>query len=111
MEIAKRQFQAATIRGEGERRHGYAVSAEYDARQDRLVVGLNTGVVFMVSVRLLEGLADADAEELAEIEISPAGLGLHRPRLEADIYVPALMHGVFGTKSWMAGLRDATGGH
>lgn len=47
---------------------------------------------------------------MAEIEISPAGLGLHWPRLDADVYVPALMQGVFGTRRWMAALLGPAGG-
>ena len=50
-------------------------------------------------------------QNLAEIEISPAGLGLHWPRLDADVYVPALLQGVFGSKSWIARQLGAAGGH
>ena len=110
MEISEQDFQTAVLRGEETRRNGYAVSAEYDAHQNRLVVGLSSGVIIMVPVHLLEGLAEARAEDLAEIEISPAGLGLHWPRLDADVYVPALMQGVFGTRRWMAAQLGATGG-
>ena len=110
MEISEQEFQAAVLRGEETRRNGYAVSAEYDAHQNRLVVGLSSGVIIMVPVHLLEGLAEARAEDLAEIEISPAGLGLHWPRLDADVYVPALMQGVFGTRRWMAAQLGASGG-
>ena len=110
MEISEQEFQAAVLRGEEMRRNGYAVSAEYDARQNRLVVGLSNGVVIMVPVHLLEELAEAGADDLAEIEISPAGLGLHWPRLDADVYVPALMQGVFGTRRWMAAQLGASGG-
>ncbi|MBB1499615.1 DUF2442 domain-containing protein [Paracoccus sp. MC1862] len=110
MEISEQEFQAAVLRGEEIRRNGYAVSAEYDAHQNRLVVGLNNGVVIMVPVHLLEELAEAGADDLAEIEISPAGLGLHWPRLDADVYVPALMQGVFGTRRWMAAQLGASGG-
>jgi len=46
----------------------------------------------------------------ADIEISPAGLGLHWRRLDADLYVPALLQGVFGSKSWMARQLGAEGG-
>ncbi|MBR5949894.1 MAG: DUF2442 domain-containing protein [Actinomycetaceae bacterium] len=53
---------------------------------------------------LAEGLAGAAPGDLAEIEISPAGLGLHWPRLDADLYVPALLQGVFGSQAWMARL-------
>ena len=39
-----------------------------------------------------------------------AGLGLHWPVLDADIYVPALLAGVFGSRSWMASVLGAKGG-
>ena len=94
MEISEQDFTAAVARGEQTRQGGYAVTAEYDRRQGRLVVGLNNGVTIMVPVTLLEGLADAADDDLTEIEITPAGLGLHWPRLDADVYVPSLMHGV-----------------
>jgi Protein of unknown function (DUF2442) len=45
--------------------------------------------------------------DLADIEISPTGLGLHWPWLDADLYLPALMEGVFGTRRWMAHVIDA----
>lgn len=111
MEISEQGFQTATARGEQTRQGGYAVSAKYDTRNNRLVVKLNTGVVIMVPIHLLEDLAGThDHHDLCEIEITPAGLGLHWPKLDADVYVPALMHGVFGTKSWMAAQLGATGG-
>ena len=59
---------------------------------------------------ILEALADAQDSDLAEIEITPTGLGLHWPKLDADVYVPALMQGVFGTKRWMAAQLGASGG-
>ncbi|MGQ3673354.1 DUF2442 domain-containing protein [Xanthobacter sp. TB0136] len=110
MAISEQDFTAAVARGEQARQGGYAVTAEYDPRQGRLVVGLNNGVIVMVPVTLLEGLANAAPDDLAEIEITPAGLGLHWPRLDADVYVPALMQGVFGSKRWMAAQLGASGG-
>jgi len=52
-----------------------------------VVVGLNTGVEFGFPAKLAEGLSGASPESLSEIEISPAGLGLHWPRLDADLNV------------------------
>ncbi len=57
-----------------------------------------------------QGLAGAKAADLADIEISPAGLGLHWPRLDADLYLPTLMEGVFGTRRWMAEFMGKAGG-
>lgn len=110
MKISEQEFQAATLRGDETRRKGHAVRAEYDAGQNRLVVDLNTGVTIMVPVHLMQELADATADDLQEIEITPAGLALHWPRLDADVYVPSLMQGVYGTKGWMAAQLGAAGG-
>jgi len=59
---------------------------------------------------MAKGLAGASPDDLAKIEISPTGLGLHWPRLDADLYVPALLQGVLGSRSWMAAQMGAAGG-
>jgi|SRR5882724_11502107 len=87
-----------------------AISARYDRRGARIVVSLSNGLELGVPVDLAQGLADASASDLAAIEISPAGLGLHWPRLDADLYLPALMSGVFGTRRWMARVLGKAGG-
>ena len=92
------------------RENGFAVFARYDRRSARIVIDLNTGVQVAFPSRLAEGLADASPEDLAEIEISPVGLGLHWPKLDADVYLPALLQGVFGSKRWMAAQLGAAGG-
>jgi uncharacterized protein DUF2442 len=92
------------------RENGFAVSARYDRRAARIVVNLNTGVQIAFPTRLAEGLAEASPADLAEIEISPAGLGLHWPKLDADVYMPALLQGLFGSKRWMAAQLGAAGG-
>jgi len=40
-------------------------------------------------------------QKLAKIKVSPNGLGLHWPLLDADLYVPGLIEGAFGTGRWM----------
>ena len=47
---------------------------------------------------MAEGLTDAPRSKLKKIEISPNGLGLHWPQLDADLYVPALIEGAFGSR-------------
>ena len=51
---------------------------------------------------MAQELHGADVEDLAEIQIDGVGFNLHWPRLDADMYVPATVAGVFGTKAWMA---------
>jgi hypothetical protein len=110
MAITEQELQQAEQRMGALREAGHAVSARYDRRRSRVVVALNTRVELAFPTRLAEGLAGASPESLADIEISPAGLGLHWPRLDADLYVPALLQGVFGSKSWMARQLGAAGG-
>ena len=100
----------AVARMDAARQGGHAVAARYDRRRSRVVVRLDTGVELAFPPKIAEGLAGASPEDLAEIEISPAGLGLHWPRLDADIYVPALLLGVFGSLPWMARQLGAAGG-
>lgn len=92
------------------RQAGYAVRARYDRRAGRIVLALSTGVQIAFPVHLAAVLAGAAAEDLGVIEISGSGLGLHWPRLDADLYVPALMQGIFGPRARMAAALGAAGG-
>jgi hypothetical protein len=87
-----------------------AVRARYDRRVSRIVVSLDNGLELAFPPRLAQGLEHATPAELSVIEISPLGDGLHWPALDADLYVPALLRGVFGSKSWMAQHLGAAGG-
>ena len=110
MEITDEQMAAAEAAMEAKRAAGHATAARYDAASQRLIVSIHNGVELAIPVRLIQELAGADPADLAEIEITPAGLGLHWPRLDADVYVPGLLGGVFGTRRWMAQLLGAEGG-
>lgn len=102
-------FREATTRGE--RRAGpRAVSARYLPARGRLVVALSTGAELSVPIAGIEGLSGASADDLRAVEVTPAGLGLHFPRLDADVYVPALIEGVTGSAKWMAKQLGRTGG-
>jgi Protein of unknown function (DUF2442) len=110
MAVNEQEFAQAQKRARARRRTGYAVAARYDPRTSRIVVRLNTGLELAFPPALMEGLAGASIEELADVEISPAGLGLHWPKLDADVYIPALLHGIFGSRRWMAAQLGAVGG-
>ena len=110
MVLTKPEFKRAEVQARKEREFGHVRSARYDRRRRRVIVLLNTGVEMTFLAEMAEGLADASPDDLAQIEISPTGLGLHWPRLDADLFVPALLRGVFGSKSWMAAQMGAAGG-
>jgi hypothetical protein len=104
-------FTAAVRRGRARRRNEpIATSARYDRRRDRIVVSLSTGAELAFPPRLAQGLENAAPSELTEIEISPSGFGIHFPKVDADLYLPALLQGVFGSKAWMAAQLGAAGG-
>jgi hypothetical protein len=88
----------------------HAVAARYDRQADRIVVTLNTRLDLSFSPRDAQGLENASAEDLAVVEITPPGFGLHWPKLDADIYVPALLEGMLGSRRWMAARLGAAGG-
>lgn len=93
MAISERDLEQAEARMDVARGEGHAVSARYDRRRARIVVALSTGLELTFPARMAQGLAGASADDLAEIEISGAGLGLHWPKLDADLYIPALNAG------------------
>lgn len=92
MTISEQEFFEATARGEALRSKGHATRAEYDAEQKCLVVDLNTGLTIVVPVQLIEGLAGAQDIDITDITLTPSGLALHWDCLDADIYVPSLLH-------------------
>jgi hypothetical protein len=87
-----------------------AVAAHYDLKRGEIVIELSTGYTVSFAPERAEGLANVKPFELAEIEITPSGYGLHFPKLDADLWMPALLDGVFGSRGWMAARLGARGG-
>jgi hypothetical protein len=87
-----------------------AISAHYDAASGNIVVDLSTHLGMTFSPNLVQGLENAKPSQLEPIEITPSGFGLHFPKLDADVYLPALLEGVFGSKRWMAAHLGSLGG-
>lgn len=88
----------------------HATAARYDRRLGRILVELSTGLAVAFSPRDAQDLEDATASELSTIEISPSGFGIHFPKIDADIYLPALLDGFLGSRKWMASRLGAKGG-
>lgn len=87
-----------------------AVTARYDRRVGRVVITLSTGLEIGFKPHDAQGLEAARPAQLADIEISPSGLGLHFPQLDADLYLPALLQGFLGSRQWMAQAMGKVGG-
>ena len=109
--VSDDEFAQANARGLERQTTGpIAVAARYDRRISRVVVSLDTGLDITFSPHAAQGLERATPADLAPIEISPSGLGLHFPKLDADLYLPALLEGFLGSKKWMAARLGAQGG-
>jgi hypothetical protein len=87
-----------------------AVSARYDPRTGRIVIHLSSKLIVSFAPEDAQGLETARPSQLKEIEISPSGFGLHFPVVDADIYVPGLLEGFLGSKSWTAAQLGQVGG-
>jgi len=88
----------------------FATAARYDRKADRIILSLNTNLEIMFSPKNAQGLEDASPSQLAAIEISPSGHGIHFPKIDADLYLPSLLEGVLGSRKWMAARLGAAGG-
>lgn len=100
--VDRKTYDEATARAEALRAAGpTARAARYDRRIHRIVVTLSSGLDVTVRPCELEGFEGARPDLLEPIEITPSGLGLHFPKLDADLYLPALLEGVFGTRRFM----------
>jgi hypothetical protein len=86
------------------------VSARYDRQRGRIVIKLRPDLELSFPPGDAEGLERAKPSQLAQIEISPSGFGLHFPKLDADIYVPGLLEGLLGSRKWMAARLGQAGG-
>jgi hypothetical protein len=105
-----RAYERATKAGEARlARQPRAARAHYDARKARLVIELTNGVILMLPPKWLQGLGGASAAQLAKVEITPLGTGLHWEALDADLGVAELATGIFGSKIWMSELARLAG--
>jgi uncharacterized protein DUF2442 len=109
--VTREALKRANARAMRARTEGpVAVAARYDRRSGRVVVALSSGIDVMFSPESAQGLTGAKPAQLGAIEISPSGLGLHFPKLDADLYLPALLEGWLGSRRWMAARMGERGG-
>src|SRR5580692_2739324 len=104
-DLTDAQIDAAAERGRIARANEpRATAARYDGWLGRVIVELTNGCTFSFPPRLAQGLEAATEDQVAEVEILGGGYGLHWEALDADLSVPSLLIGLFGTRSHMARL-------
>jgi len=95
-----REFSSHVIGGDGEAIFNLNCPAGPPTLRE--TVGFKPGDV--------QGLEAATVADLSAIEISPSGFGLHFPAVDADVWLPGLLAGHFGSKNWMAARMGKAGG-
>lgn len=109
--VTREAYDLATARGRvADEEFPRAVEASYDRKRRRIVVELSNRIGFMFAPEDAQGLEEAKPKDLDKVEVSMAGRGLHFPTLDADLYIPALLEGVFGSSRWMAARLGRKGG-
>jgi len=81
-----------------------AQSVEHIPALNLLIVGLSNQRRLVLPVEDVQGLGSATHEQMRNYELIGRGTGISFPELDVDLYVPALIEGVYGNRRWMAQL-------
>jgi hypothetical protein len=79
-----------------------ASTARDDPTTGRVVIDLVNGCTYAFPAALVQDLQGASEHDLAGIRVDGLGFNVQFPALDVDLYVPALLSGIFGTRAWMA---------
>jgi hypothetical protein len=81
-----------------------AVSVEYKPGRelDLIILRLSDSSRRLIPREDIEGLQEATRTQIANVELAGNGQGLHWPDLDLDLYVPALLKNIYGSRRWMA---------
>ncbi|MEW9809183.1 MAG: DUF2442 domain-containing protein [Candidatus Symbiodolus clandestinus] len=79
-----------------------AIAARYDFKAQRVMMTLVSGIELAIPPAIVQGLNTATPDELADIELTPMGIGFYFPTIDADVFVLAILQDFTGTRQWMA---------
>ncbi len=85
-------------------RQPVARTVEHLPQVNLLLVGLSNGRRLALPIEDLQGLGEASHEQLKNYQLLGRGTGIRFADLDVDLYVPALIEGVYGNRRWMAQL-------
>jgi hypothetical protein len=103
------QIEAALKRARGHDGEPRAQTVEHVPKLNLLIVGLSNGRRLVLPVEDVQGLGLATHEQIQNYELLGRGSGIHFPELDVDLYIPALIEGVYGNRLWMAQLGKKGG--
>jgi hypothetical protein len=86
-----------------------AQTVEHIPALNLLIVGLSNQRRLVLPIEDVQGLEKATHEQIENYELLGRGTGISFPELDVDLYVPALIEGVYGNRRWMAQLGKKGG--
>lgn len=86
-----------------------ALNVEHIPDLNLLIVGLSNQRRLVLPTEEVQGLGKATHEQLRKYKLIGRGTGISFPELDVDLYVPALIEGVYGNSRWMAQLGKKGG--
>ncbi|WP_263354460.1 DUF2442 domain-containing protein [Acidicapsa acidisoli] len=86
-----------------------AQTVEHILGLNLLIVGLSNGRRLVLPIEDVQELGHATHKQIQNYELLGRGTGIHFPDLDVDLYVPALIEGVYGNRRWMAQLGKKGG--
>lgn len=106
-ETLNQQHVQAERRGNQQRKiEAQAYSTWYNRQTNEIVVKLKNGITFLVPAPLLQDLAEATPEEIAQVQLGPRGASIYWDNLNVHFGLSELIGGFFGTRTWMAQLEQ-----
>jgi hypothetical protein len=87
-----------------------ATTVEHIQDLNLLIVKLSNHRRLILPIEDVQGLDKATHDQMQNYELLGHGTGISFPDLDVDLYVPALMEGVYGNRRWMAHLGRKGGG-
>ena len=98
------EIDKALLRASAPRNEPLAECVKYWPALDVIEIRLTNSERELIPREKLQGLSSATKKQRANVRVEMLGTALHWPDLDVDLYVPALLRKVYGTKALMSEL-------
>jgi hypothetical protein len=98
MDVSPEMFEAASARGKRLVAEYGATAVRYDRASGMVKVSLRSKQKLRFLPSAVRGLERASPEQLASVELGPAGVSLYFPELDVDLSIPGLIHDADGKR-------------
>lgn len=98
------EIEAALLRAQTHDRNPRAHTVLHVPDLRLLIVGLDNGRRLVLPIEDMQGLGEATHAQIQNYAFLRKGIGISFPDLDVDLYVLALIEGVYGNRRWMAQL-------